>query len=67
MSISFPLWICSTEVVFVPAAYVVVEKALVSNNMMFRVCSNVFDFASFKPIQFAQPWFPQRLVYKPGT
>ena len=56
------LVVCSgpdTEVLFVPAGHIVLEKALVSHNYNFRVTCACFDGAdSLARLRFSQQFFP---------
>ena len=56
-----PLVICKTEVLFIPAGYLIVEKALVSHNVAYRMCSGVMDYASFKCLEHALQFYPMTL------
>lgn len=49
------------EVVFCPAGFIFVEKALVSNNLMYRVTTNFIDHCSVQTLQQAAPYFQKKL------
>ena len=49
---------CQTKVLYVPAGYLLIEKALVAHNVAFRVTSNILDYHSYKGLTIAQEFFP---------
>eukprot|EP00435_Cladocopium_sp_Y103_P010434 s3024_g2.t1 len=49
---------CQAWVLYVPAGYLMVEKALVSHNVSYRVASNVIDYNTFKCLEFMKKFFP---------
>lgn len=53
-------WI--TEVLFVPAGFMLVEKALVSVNVSYRVCANVMSNCAFQGLKAVQEFFPWTLI-----
>ena len=53
-------WI--TEVLFVPAGFMLVEKALVSVNVSYRVCTNVMSNCAFQGLKAVQEFFPWTLI-----
>ena len=55
---------CAPKVVYCPAGFVFAEKALVSNNLMYRVCANFLDYMSFKTIKQCMHFFPLMLGFR---
>ena len=49
------------EVLYVPPAFSMVEKALLENNIYYRVCTSGMDFRSYVDLRFAKQFFPQTL------
>ena len=52
---------CPPKVVYCPAGFIFAEKALVANNLMYRVCSNFLDYPSFRALKKNMHFFPQML------
>ena len=58
----------NTKVLYVPAGYLIVEKALVSHNVAYRVASNVVDYNTYHCLDFMKQFFPWSLgAFKPST
>ena len=51
----------SAKVMFVPAGYLTIEKALVTTNVFFRTTCGCVDGDSLKALEAAQRFYPQRL------
>ena len=51
----------SPEVLYIPPAFVMVEKALLENNILYRAASGFVDVMSFDVLMKSKPWFPWTL------